>query len=196
MAAAMIMLQGHSLIVIYLALWGLFFVGEVWLASRRRATANRAPEDRGFLSQAWLVFLLSNFVAVACLRFRFAAFGSAETSIVGLALLGVGLLLRWWSIAYLGRFFTVDVAIAANHQVIDSGPYRILRHPSYAGALLSVLGIALCFGNYYSAAVLIVPYLFLALRRMSVEEAALSDALGDAYRNYMSRTKRLIPGIY
>jgi protein-S-isoprenylcysteine O-methyltransferase len=129
----MILLQGHAPVAVYLLLWGLFFVGEVWLSLRRRATGSRAREDRGFLSKAWLVFLLSNFVAVACLLFRFATFGSAETSSVGLALLMVGLLLRWWSIACLGRLFTVDVAIAADHQVIDSGPYRILRHPSYLG---------------------------------------------------------------
>lgn len=74
-----------------------------------------------FFSKAWPVFLLSNIVAVACLRLRFAVFGSVGIWIAGLVLLCVGLVLRWWSIACLGRLFTVDVAIAPDHGVVDSG---------------------------------------------------------------------------
>jgi protein-S-isoprenylcysteine O-methyltransferase len=107
-----------------------------------------------------------------------------------------GLLLRWWSVIHLGRFFTVDVAVAADHRIVDSGPYKWIRHPSYTGALTVIAGMALCFGNLVSALVLLVPFGTLMLRRMRIEEAALSGGLGDAYPAYMKRTKRLIPGIY
>ena len=60
----------------------------------------------------------------------------------GVVLFVAGLLLRWWAIIVLGRFFTVDVSIAEGHELIESGPYRFIRHPSYTGALLAFLGFA------------------------------------------------------
>ncbi len=113
-----------------------------------------------------------------------------------LGLLLLGLLLRWWSIIHLGRFFTVDVVIAADHRVVDSGPYRLIRHPSYTGALLIIAGVALCFGNFVSALVLSIPNVALLMQRVRIEETALSQGLGEPYRAYISRTKRLIPGVY
>lgn len=107
-----------------------------------------------------------------------------------------GLIIRWHAIAHLGRFFTVNVAIAANHHLIDTGPYRIVRHPSYTGALMAFLGLALRLANWASLGVLLGP-IFLVFRwRVHVEQAALIDALAEPYRDYMKRTKRLIPGVY
>ena len=105
-------------------------------------------------------------------------------------------MLRWYAIIYLGRFFTVNVAIAADHRLIDGGPYRFVRHPSYSGALMVFLGLGLCIGNWLSVAVMIVPISLVFIWRIHVEEAALLQGLGDSYREYMGRTKRLIPSIY
>jgi protein-S-isoprenylcysteine O-methyltransferase len=108
----------------------------------------------------------------------------------------VGQLLRWWSMATLGRLFTVYVAIRDGHHVVQSGPYRYIRHPSYTAILLVHLGAALCFGNALSAIALLVPVALALGYRMQVEEAALVEALGPSYREYMTRTKRLVPGLY
>lgn len=108
----------------------------------------------------------------------------------------VGLLLRWWAIVHLGRLFTVNVAVAIDHRVVDDGPYKLIRHPSYTGLLLVIGGVALCFGNFASDLVLIVPYVTLVMTRMRIEEAAMARELGESYRTYMKRTKRLIPKIY
>jgi protein-S-isoprenylcysteine O-methyltransferase len=97
---------------------------------------------------------------------------------------------------YLGRFFTVNVAIAADHRLIDSGPYRFIRHPSYAGALMAFLGLGLTIGNWVSLGLLLAPTLMVFQRRMDVEESALIQAFGTRYQDYMRRTKRLLPGIY
>jgi protein-S-isoprenylcysteine O-methyltransferase len=197
----LIVFQPRLLVLLYLVLLGLFLAGEVmllWRAKRRRKPGDRqAPEDRGFVSRALLIFLVCNLLAMPCLRlFPAASFGTVGTSCIGLGVMLAGLLLRWWSIAHLGRFFTVDVMIASGHHVVDSGPYRLVRHPSYAGAALVVVGIGLCFGNLASFVVLLVPFLALLMRRMRVEEAALLGELGDSYRAYMGRTKRLIPGLW
>jgi protein-S-isoprenylcysteine O-methyltransferase len=112
------------------------------------------------------------------------------------AIFGAGLVLRWYSILHLGRFFTVNVAIAADHQLVDTGPYRFVRHPSYTGALLAFIGFALVLRNWASVLMISVPIAFAFLYRISVEERALVQALGERYRAYIKRTKHLIPFVY
>jgi len=107
-----------------------------------------------------------------------------------------GLILRWYSIGYLGRYFTIDVSISAEHKLIDSGPYRCILHPTYTGALLAFLGLGFCFGNWLSILFLTVPIIAAFLWRIWIEERALTDALGENYRAYVERTKRLIPFVY
>jgi protein-S-isoprenylcysteine O-methyltransferase Ste14 len=114
----------------------------------------------------------------------------------GIALIVIGFAIRLAAIFTLRRYFTVDVAIANDHKVIDSGLYGIVRHPSYAGSLISFFGLGLAFVNWLSLAILIIgPAVGLAYR-IRVEEQALIGALGDDYRAYASRTKRLIPGVF
>jgi protein-S-isoprenylcysteine O-methyltransferase Ste14 len=115
---------------------------------------------------------------------------------IGYALVLPGLFLRWYSIIYLGRFFTTNVAIATDHRVIDSGPYQFIRHPSYAGSLLAVLGFSLGMHNWASLLIIFVPICAVTMWRIHIEEQALTAALGQAYRDYASRTKRLVPLIY
>jgi protein-S-isoprenylcysteine O-methyltransferase len=108
----------------------------------------------------------------------------------------LGALLRWYSIFYLGRYFTVNVAIAADHRVIDSGPYHLIRHPSYTGALMMWSAVGVCYGNWVGLLLLVLPTFAVFLWRIHVEEGALTAALGDAYTNYKARTRRLIPFVY
>lgn len=193
----MILLQGRPLALIYMSVFGLWLLGEILLLTRRRATTGLAAADRGFVGKALLVLLLSNLAAIVALKFcQSATFATHVSSWVGVGLMVAGLVLRWWSVLHLGRYFTVDVAVAAGQSVVDSGPYRWIRHPSYAGLLLLVVGIGMCFGNVVSLLVILVPIVALMARRMRIEEAALESAMGDAYRNYMARTKRLVPSIY
>jgi protein-S-isoprenylcysteine O-methyltransferase len=193
----MILFQARPLSLIYLALFGAWLLGEVLLLVKQRATRGVASADRGFVGRALLVLLVSNLVAILALKFfRPMTFATNVSASVGLCLMSVGLILRWWSVTHLGRFFTVNVAVAADHLVVESGPYRWIRHPSYAGMLLVATGVGVCFGNVVSMLVILVPVLLLTLKRMRVEEEALATSLGDAYRSYMAHTKRLIPAIY
>ena len=108
----------------------------------------------------------------------------------------LGFVLRFYSIFYLGRFFTINVAIVTGHRLIDSGPYRFIRHPSYIGSLMMFFGLGLGIGNWVSVVIFIVPTFAVLFWRMEIEEAALLESLGEPYRSYMKRTKRLIPMIY
>ena len=115
---------------------------------------------------------------------------------IGCALLVIGTLFRWYSIRILGQYFTRDVAVRPGQQVIQSGPYRLIRHPSYAGGMLSMLGLGLALGNWIGLALLVILPLAGYLYRMGVEEQALLDVIGEPYRDYMRRTRRLIPFVY
>jgi protein-S-isoprenylcysteine O-methyltransferase len=177
----------------------LFALSEVGLAIFKRAKAGAAQAaDRGSLSLLWLVIVMSVIVAYS-LSYRVPSLRMGLASIlidIGVVLFVAGLALRWYSIVYLGRFFTVNVAIATDHRLIDTGPYRLIRHPSYTGALMAFVGLGLCLCNWASLAAITIPTLLAFLWRMRIEEAALSQALGDKYRDYMRRTQRLIPAIY
>jgi protein-S-isoprenylcysteine O-methyltransferase len=115
---------------------------------------------------------------------------------VAIAIFAVGLAVRWWAIVTLGRFFTVDVTIEQDHQLVERGPFRLVRHPSYTGVLLAFVGWTLTLGNWAAILVVLLPIFAVFVRRMNVEEEALRNALGEKYAAYMRRTKRLVPGVY
>jgi protein-S-isoprenylcysteine O-methyltransferase len=177
----------------------IYVVSELALAAKKRAKGSESRgTDRGSLNLLWIVIVLS--VALAFnLPYALPAaemMGAAALRAAGIALFAAGLAIRWYAIVHLGRFFTVNVAIAPDHRLIDTGPYRFVRHPSYTGALMAFLGLGLCLANWASLAAITAPIFLVFLRRMRIEEAALLQGLGDPYRNYMNRTKRLIPAIY
>lgn len=111
-----------------------------------------------------------------------------------LALAGIGF--RVWAILTLGRLFKFVVVIQQGHTVIDRGPYRHLRHPSYTGGLAALAGIGLTLGNWLAIlAATLIPLLAI-LVRIRVEENRLTTALGSHYRDYAARTRRLIPRLW
>jgi protein-S-isoprenylcysteine O-methyltransferase Ste14 len=111
---------------------------------------------------------------------------------LGIAIAVAGIALRWYAVITLGRFFTTRVMTSPDQRVVATGPYRFVRHPSYTGMLLTVLGILLCSGNWLALACFVIALPGFAYR-IRVEERALTNALGDPYRDYMRRTKRLVP---
>jgi protein-S-isoprenylcysteine O-methyltransferase len=180
-------------------LGGAYALSELALMARKRAKSGESRvEDKGSLNLIWIVI-------VTCVTLAFnlaylvpeAAMNAAPAlRRLGIALFAAGIALRWYAIVHLGRFFTVNVAVAADHRLIDTGPYRIIRHPSYTGALMAFLGLGLCMANWASLLCLLVPICLVFLWRIHVEETVLLQALGDQYRNYMQRTKRLIPAVF
>src|SRR5579872_567056 len=103
-----------------------------------------------------------------------------------------GIALRWYAIVTLGRFFSTRVQTTSDQTVVESGPYRFVRHPSYTGGLLTVLGVLLMSTNWIALACFVLALPGFAYR-IHVEEQALTSELGDRYRDYMRRSKRLVP---
>lgn len=181
------------------ALLGLAYgISEAGLAFLKRSRDDSVDADDSTLRTLWITILLAVTSGIlASTRLPWAAMSGARIVFwVGCVLFGAGLILRWYSIIYLGRFFTVNVAIHSGHEIIDTGPYARIRHPSYTGALLAFLGLALTLTNWISLLLIVAPIWWAFSRRMSTEEIALGSALGSPYTNYMRRTKRLVPFIY
>ena len=114
----------------------------------------------------------------------------------GLVLIWGGIALRVWAVRTLGPLFRTVVVIQDKHQLIIAGPYRLLRHPSYAGSLLTLAGIGLALGSWLSLLVAVLGALIGFTRRIPVEEAALHTHFGDDYTAYACRTWRLLPLIW
>ena len=113
---------------------------------------------------------------------------------LGIVLMDVGIALRLYAINVLGRFFTTSVAVAPEQTVIASGPYRLIRHPSYTGILITLLGLGLSLTNNWLSLLVIIGCALLGFGyRIRVEEDVLQEHLGQRYQDYMRRTKRLIP---
>jgi len=172
-------------------IWGAY---EVYLGVRRRA--GHGCRDGGTLGLLWRVLMLCIAAAVLIAMSghgRVPASWLGSMQWIGSALLAGGLLLRAWSIHVLARFFTVDVSVQAGHQLVERGPYRWVRHPSYTGALLAFLGLGVGLGNAFALPVLMLPVLWAFWRRIAVEEAVLREAFPGAYAAYAARTGRLLP---
>lgn len=170
----------------------------VLLVSKRSDRSRDAGQDRRSLGVIWITILLAVAAAYA-LRWNHVgplfAIGRAGR-FAAVAITAAGFAVRVWSVAKLGRFFTVDVAIREGHELIQSGPYSLVRHPSYTGLCAMFAGWAITFENYAAIAALLVPFSAVMFYRVRVEEAALGRAFGAAYETYRARTKRLFPFVY
>ena len=121
---------------------------------------------------------------------------SVPLGYAGCLLVVFGLAIRVVSVATLKHQFTTTVAIVQKHEVVVTGIYRVVRHPAYLGNLACLFGFGLLSANWLSLAVLVVLPLVATAYRIRVEEKALLDHFGSAYREYAMRTRRLLPRIY
>jgi protein-S-isoprenylcysteine O-methyltransferase Ste14 len=116
--------------------------------------------------------------------------------VVGLTLFAAGFGLRAWSIATLGRFFQYRIQVQSDHQVITTGPYRYVRHPSYSGLALILIGLALATGVVVSLVAVAVLGSAGLVVRIRAEERQLIQALGAPYERFAARRRRLVPRIW
>lgn len=137
-----------------------------------------------------LAFLLPVLLPAARIPWQAVAF------FAGTALVFVGMCWRWYAIRTLGRYFTATVMIQDGQTVVQHGPYTLIRHPSYSGVLIIMMGFGLMIGNWLSVVTITGGLLVGLLHRISVEEQELLLHLGQPYKEYMLRTKRLIPFVF
>jgi protein-S-isoprenylcysteine O-methyltransferase Ste14 len=185
--------------LIWKTLYWAWIVTEVLvLVVTRTRRGGGEVRDRGSLVVLWVVIFGAMFFGswVGAV-YQPAAFHAGHwMRYVCLGLLMVGLAIRWTAIYTLGKAFSANVAIHATQRLNQSGPFRLMRHPSYTGMLLIFLAMGLNTRNWLGLAIIVLLPMAALLYRIHVEEAALTGAFGAEYMEYSRRTKRLIPGIY
>ncbi|HVN16604.1 MAG TPA: isoprenylcysteine carboxylmethyltransferase family protein [Anaerolineales bacterium] len=142
----------------------------------------------------WLSVFLGVWIAYLQTQFTVTWEGGIVFSI-GIVLMLTGVVFRWYSISILGKYFSQKVAVRPGQKVIQDGPYRLIRHPSYSGSILTMFGAGLAFTNWLSLVAVMVLALIGYGYRIWVEEMTLISELGEPYREYMKHTKRIIPFI-
>jgi len=151
--------------------------------------------NRWVIAALALIGLLAAYLPAYTDRIEFWTFDGEKLRWLGVFLFTAGGALRLWPVFVLGYRFSGLVAIQPGHTLVTTGVYRIIRHPSYLGFLVSSLGWGLAFrsGVGVLLTALMIPIL---LARIRAEERLLSDGFGAEYEAYRARTSRLIPGIF
>ena len=184
---------------VFAVLTATWAISEIWLALHKRSADATRSRDHGTLRLLIITIYTCLFIAVWLSRtgwWRFPAPMATPLLWIGLAMMALGLVFRWWSIRVLAQYFTVDVNVRDDHKLIRKGPYRWLRHPSYTGALMTFYGFALALGNVASLLAILAPVTLAFLWRMRIEERVLAEAFPIAYPQYIRETKRLIPFLW
>ena len=178
--------------------YGVFFLTEILLNRLLRSTSTDQPgKDKNSITLIWVTIPAAIFAAVFLAHNTpFQLYHNVNFVGVGVALIFLGIALRFLAIYTLGRFFTVDVTIRQGHALKQDGFYRYLRHPSYAASLLSFIGMGYTFNNWLSLLVLVAAVLAAFSYRIKVEERALIQHFGAEYLSYKKTTSALVPFVW
>lgn len=169
---------------------------EVRLGGRASARGRNSSDSSLLLILMLVLVSLAGGILASALHFAPIADGSWQPVMIGLLMIWGGLAFRAWSIYTLGRFFKLTVVIQDDHRVIETGPYRVLRHPSYLGSIVAMTGVGFTEGDWVSVAIMLLGTLTAFVIRIRIEERTLLQELGSEYAAYAQRTARLLPGVY
>ena len=162
--------------------------------SRGATTKDRRTRNYNSISSV-LALCLSPLIS-SLPALQFASLRTPFMFWAGIVTICGGFILRHWSIFVLGNYFRTTVELGRDHKVVQTGPYRLIRHPSYSGMILFCIGYGLVAQNWLSLiAATIFPTVAL-LYRIRIEEAALVKGLGAEYEEYQRVTKKLIPMVW
>ncbi|GAU66174.1 hypothetical protein SSP35_02_05430 [Streptomyces sp. NBRC 110611] len=174
-----------------------------WALRQRHRNRSRPPqplaEDRRSTYVVLAALTLGHVGAAALLRRSGTARltgDRAANTLIALPGVWAGLALRHWAVASLGEHFRSTVDLRPGQPVVRTGPYRYLRHPSYAGGLIVIACAGFCLDHLPAHLVLTGGALAGSLYRIHAEDTVLTSALGADYADYAARTARLIPGIW
>jgi len=163
----------------------------------RSGKSDQKGADKGSFQIIWITIGIANtFGLLAAIFLELPISQTLLVPFLGLALIVMGMIIRFVAIWTLGRFFTVDVTIRENHTIKQSGLYKIIRHPSYLGSLLSFIGYGLSLNNWVSLILISVLMTWAMLHRIAIEEKVMVKQFGEEYISYMKHSRRLIPWIY
>jgi protein-S-isoprenylcysteine O-methyltransferase Ste14 len=189
-----VLLNGYVIAFIVITL--IWLIPEVWLIFRDR----KIESARGSFNGRFAYFLLISAILLSVLLtiFNFDLIPISENIrlLIGTIIICSGLSIRWWAIYTLGKYFSIVVRAEQDQKIIDYGPYKYVRHPSYTGSLLVCIGFGLGLGNLIGLLIMIILPLAVFMLRAIVEEQFMVSSFGDDYLTYMRKTTMFFPVIH
>jgi len=185
-------------IIIIIAVSYLYGFFEVFMNLRQRSKSKvMASSDRSSLGWLYGLITLGYALSFSIGATRIGRIYDWNTFfVVGMTLFVVGFIIRIHSLLTLKQYFTYSVAKVEDHKLIETGLYKLIRHPGYLGQLIIFIGISTSISNWLSIAVMMISVTLGYLYRIKVEEGFMLEQLGKEYLDYQKRTKRIIPKIY
>jgi protein-S-isoprenylcysteine O-methyltransferase Ste14 len=185
------------LLILIPTIWIAF---EIWLVIRDKSRGQgKTTADKGTRCFNFIA-ITAGITGAAILsgysRFFFPGGRTIPVFYIGLAIMLMGMAVRFWAVATLGAAFRTTVETHNDQKVVSDGPYRLVRHPSYSGWILVCCGYGIALQNWLSLLVAVILPLAALLYRIHVEEAALVSAFGSDYIEYKKHTKKLIPWVW
>jgi protein-S-isoprenylcysteine O-methyltransferase Ste14 len=159
-----------------------------------KTTIDRRTRNYNFIS---LIIAISCAALISWIPlFQFNRRGSSIVFWTGIIIIVLGLFLRYWSILILGKYFRTTVEVEESQKIVQKGPYKWIRHPSYSGIIMFCIGYGLAVQNWLSLIIAVSLPTIALLYRIKIEEEALVKGIGTEYEVYQKKTKKLIPGIW
>lgn len=180
-----------SLVVVTIAMLAAGLLSRASLSSGER-------EDRGnrwVIAALGAVSLLAGFLPAFTDRMEIATLDGDTLRWIGVAVYAIGGVVRLGPVFALGSRFSGLVAIQPGHQLLTTGFYAVIRHPSYLGILLICLGWALAFRSI-AGIVLALTTVPILIARIEAEERLLAERFGAEYEAWRARTWRMVPGVW
>ena len=185
--------------VFTLAFWVWLFIELTVLAVTsvrgRKQSGEKMKSDRGSV----VLLLAGGTLAVAVnplliLKIRFVL--PLPFFWAGIVLMALGLFLRVYSVWILGNSFTPTVQVVSEQKIVQTGPYRYIRHPAYAGTMLGIFGISVAFRSPLAILAVLLILAAVYAYRIKLEEKVLEESFGPEYQEYETRTWRLVPYVW
>ena len=181
----------------WLAATGWIAFSLYWSAAAKNSAAAKSSESdrsRGVHEAITIAGQLLLFIPVPGLRKNFLP-QTLEWALLGLAVEALSIALAIWARRHLSHNWSARVQIKVDHQLIRTGPYKLLRHPIYTGVLGMSVGTAFVSGQVHAlvgTALVIIAY----FRKIRIEESKLKEAFGPQYDSYRRSTWGAIPGLF
>lgn len=175
-----------------------FWLGtELWIALREWGKTSNAQDRR---TKQIFAFCAAAAISIGLIGPRPPAYTIRYSRSLMLFLGSVtmlsGIFVRAYSVRALGDFFRTTVMVVKGQKLIQTGLYKYVRHPSYTGTLVTVLGFGIALDNAFTTLLMLVVMLYGVHKRVIVEEDVMERSFGKAYTEYKTRTKKLIPNLY
>jgi protein-S-isoprenylcysteine O-methyltransferase Ste14 len=159
--------------------------------------SRRGPLEIALLALMWITGVILPLVAIFTPFLSFADYPLHPGAFaMGTVVLCLGIWLFYRSHADLGRNWSISLEIREDHQLVRSGVYRHIRHPMYTAIFLTALAQALLLSNWLAGPSCFLAFLVMFALRIGREETMMLNKFGEAYGDYMNRTKRLIPHLW